>query len=37
MTCDDANFHVHARLEADEDGRCVFSKTWLGAIARDGV
>ena len=37
MTSDAANFHVHARLEADEDGRCVFSRTWLEAIPRDGV
>ena len=37
MTSDAARFHVHARLEADEDGRCVFSRTWLEAIPRDGV
>ena len=37
MTSDDANFRVHARLEADEDGRCVFAGTWLEAIPRDGV
>ncbi len=37
MTSDGASFHVHARLEADEDGRCVFSRTWLEAIPRDGV
>ena len=37
MTSDDAKFRVHARLEADEDGRCVFARTWLEAIPRDGV
>ena len=37
MTADAARFHVHARLEADEDGRCVFSRTWIEAIPRDGV
>ena len=37
MTSDAASFHVHARLEADEDGRCVFSRTWIEAIPRDGV
>ena len=37
MTSDATSFHVHARLEADEDGRCVFSRTWLEAIPRDGV
>ena len=37
MTSDEASFHIHARLEADEDGRCVFSRTWLEAIPRDGV
>ena len=37
MTSDEASFHVHARLEADEDGRSVFSRTWLKAIPRDGV
>ena len=37
MTSDAASFHVHARLEADEDGRCVFSRTWREAIPRDGV
>ena len=37
MKCDRASFHVHARLEAQEDGRCVFSRTWREAIPRDGV
>lgn len=37
MTSDETSFHVHARLEADEDGRCVFSRTWLETIPRDGV
>ena len=37
MTLDESCFHLHARLEADEDGRCVFSRTWLEAIPRDGV
>ena len=37
MTSDQTHFHVHARLEADEDGRCVFSRAWLEAIPRDGV
>ena len=37
MTSDATSFHVHARLEAEEDGRCVFSRTWLETIGRDGV
>ena len=37
MTSDAASFHVQARLEADEDGRHVFSRTWREAIPRDGV
>ena len=37
MTSDAASFHVHARLEADEDGRPAFSRTWREAIPRDGV
>ena len=37
MTSDAESFHVHARLEADEDGRPVFSRTWREAIPRDGV
>ena len=37
MTSDAASFHVHARLEADEDGRSVFSRTWRETIPRDGV
>ena len=37
MTSDETSFHVRARLEADEDGRCVFSRTWLESIPRDGV
>ena len=37
MTSDAASFHVHAHLEADENGRRVFSRTWREAIPRDGV
>lgn len=37
MLSDESSFHIHARLEAEEDGRCVFSRTWLEAIPRDGV
>ena len=37
MTSDEECFHVRARLEAEEDGRCVFSRTWREAIPRDGV
>ena len=37
MTSNAASFHVHARLEADEDGRPVFSRTWREAIPRNGV
>ena len=37
MTSDATSFHVHARLEADEDGRRVFSRTWRESIPRDAV
>ena len=37
MTCDAGNFHVHARLEATENGKPVYSRSWLETIPRDGV
>ena len=37
MTSDATSFHVHTRLEADEDGRPVFSRTWRETIPRDGA
>ena len=37
MTSDATSFHVHARLEADEDEHCVFSRTWRETIPRDGA
>ena len=37
MTSDATSFHVHAHLEADEDSRRVFSRTWHETIPRDGV
>jgi hypothetical protein len=37
MTCDAEHFHIEARLEATEDGRPVFARSWREAIPRDGV
>ena len=37
MTCDETHFEIHASLEAFEDERAVFSRTWLERIHRDGV
>lgn len=37
MTCDGEKFHLQARLEAYEDCRPVFSRSWLEAIDRNGV
>jgi putative CocE/NonD family hydrolase len=37
MTCDADAFHVHARLEASENGRPVYARSWLAAIPRDGL
>ena len=37
MTCDRTHFEIHARLEAFEDERPVFTRTWLERIPRDGV
>ena len=36
MTSDRDNFRVHAHLDVFETGRCVFSRTWLEDIPRDG-
>ncbi len=37
LTCDKADFRVHARLDVFENGRCVFARAWLEDIQRDGV
>ena len=37
LTCDTDNFYVQARLEATEDGRQVYARSWQETIPRDGV
>ncbi len=37
VTSDETDFHLHATLEVREDGRPVFSRSWLESIPRDGV
>jgi putative CocE/NonD family hydrolase len=37
MTCDEHNFHVEAKLDAQEDGQPVLSRSWNETIPRDGV
>ncbi len=37
MTADEEDFHLKARLDAYEDGRPVFTRSWLEKIPRDGV
>ena len=37
MWSDADSFHIKATLDAFEDDRSVFSKTWLESIPRNGV
>jgi hypothetical protein len=37
MTCDETDFVVHARIQAFENDRPVFARTWLERIPRDGI
>ena len=37
MTGDAENSHLKANLDAYEDGRPVFTRSWLEKIPRDGV
>ncbi|MBS61893.1 CocE/NonD family hydrolase [Salinisphaera sp.] len=37
LTADSKDFHVHAELDAYEDGRRVYSNNWNRTIARNGV
>jgi putative CocE/NonD family hydrolase len=37
MTCDATDFVVHARIQAFENDRPVFARTWLERIPRDGI
>ena len=34
LTCDERNFHLHAQLDAHEDGERVFSRNWSRTIPR---
>ncbi|MER7076901.1 hypothetical protein SAMN02982929_00908 [Saccharopolyspora kobensis] len=37
LTCDAEEFHLHAELDAYEDGRRIFSRNWQRSIPRDHV
>ncbi|RKT87183.1 hypothetical protein SAMN05421805_102408 [Saccharopolyspora antimicrobica] len=37
LTCDAEEFHLHAELDAYEDGRRIFSRNWQQSIPRDHV
>jgi len=34
MTCDATHFHIHATLDAFEEGRRVFERSWIHAVPR---